>query len=353
MKIQTRVVNDRFYYCHIISARKQSSRPQQTPACWSSTATILCLPVMSLASRCFRIVPTTTPVFYDMAPLLADPALRREVTARLAEQVRPWGATLVLALETRGYWPGAWLAEALGVPLVALRKTANARKSGAELVTQAFDLEYKQGESIALPIGSIPPHARVVLVDDVLATGGTLAAAVSLVPRVEPTATVVGIAVLLELLHLQGAKRLTGLGIATVALTRGGNEGVYDLPKSIRITPLGIRASDRRAVLMWHPAMRELAETLLNAMNDYIRPSEIAWAAFPDGWPNVHFEHRDTLEDRDVVFLASFHDPALLFEQISMLIALPRQLIRSLRVACVGWECRSGSSPRQGKRLRA
>jgi adenine phosphoribosyltransferase len=151
---------------------------------------------------CFRVVTRADgTTFYDFAPLLADPWACKKITSLLKFDLKESRPTLILALETRGYLLGAWLSFELHLPLVLLRKTASALKAHteAELVTKTFDLEYKKGESISLPIGCIPSGARVLLVDDVLATGGTLRAAYDLVHDVEPTAEVVGAAVILDL----------------------------------------------------------------------------------------------------------------------------------------------------------
>jgi adenine phosphoribosyltransferase len=311
---------------------------------------------MSIGHQCFTVLPNCPNkgvTFYDMAPLLASAALRKRVTAELKTRTERFAPTLVLALETRGYWVGAWLADALGLPLLALRKTANALKTAPldKLVVQEFNLEYKKGESIALPLGCIPPGARILIVDDVFATGGTVSAAALLAQRIQPDSTVVGVAVLLVLMGLivETDRELVSRRVQMVAtldaIPRVALFGatvdrptvVFDIAATIEDDKAGVPASiphpdDKRAALMWHPSMADMARQLLDAMPDKLRASPIRWEAFPDGWPNVHFEHRDTLTGRDVVFLASFHDKALLMEQISLMIAVPRQVIKSLRV---------------------
>jgi adenine phosphoribosyltransferase len=263
--------------------------------------------------------------FYDMSPLLANPVLRRKVIADLRAHTINHGATHVLGLETRGYIVGAWLADALGTPFIRVPKLASAMKVPGELVTKTYDLEYKKGEAIALPVRSIPPHARVIIADDLYATGGTMNAAAELVKTVEPTAHVVGRVVLLQL----GSTPIHGL----TSLFYTGSDGIPvcdDIPELVDTDKPTV--DDKRAVLMYHPSMERIAVSIDANNRARIRRSEIQWASFPDGWPNVRFEHRDTLEGRHVVFLASFHDKNLTMEQISMLIALPRQGIKSLRV---------------------
>jgi adenine phosphoribosyltransferase len=180
----------------------------------------------TLGSRCFTVKrdhPKPGVTFYDMAPLLADPALRRRVIAQLGERTRGLGVTHILAIETRGFWVGSWIAEQLGVAVIALRKKSNALKAHAEadLVGIGYGLEYSEDASMALPRGCIPKGARVLLVDDVFATGGTLIAAAVLCRSVQADCEVVGTAVLLEIMACNGRTNFlkrTGLAMDHVTL---------------------------------------------------------------------------------------------------------------------------------------
>lgn len=293
----------------------------------------------SIANQCFTLVkdcPTPGTTFYSMAPLLASASLRKRVTAELKARTEGLAPTLLLALDSRGYFVGSWLADALGVPLVALHKLGSALKAAPRdtLIVQEFDLEYKKGEAIALQRGSIPAGARILLVDDVLATGGTMAAAALLVKRVQPDCTVVGNVVLLQLM---GLTVMTDSAIPCISLFAvpphmTGPMDVASASLSKATAPFCPHPDDKRAALMWHPSMESIARSLLKAMPNKLRESPVRWEEFPDTWPNVHFEHRSTLEGRDVIFLASFHDKALIVEQVSLMIAVPRQVIKSMRV---------------------
>lgn len=139
-------------------------------------------------------------VFKDISPLLADgPALSLAVDALAAPFA---GVDLVVGIEARGFVLGAPVATRLGAGFVPARKPG---KLPGQVVTASYDLEYGSAELQVRP-DLLRPGARVLLVDDVLATGGTLAAAIDLVRRTG--AQLVGAALLMELTFLAGRARI-------------------------------------------------------------------------------------------------------------------------------------------------
>ena len=142
-------------------------------------------------------------LFKDITPLLADAAAFRDCTAALAAPWRVQPPDAVCAIEARGFIFGAALAEALGTGFVPLRK---AGKLPAATRGVDFDLEYGKAR-LEIHADALAPGARVLIVDDVLATGGTLAAAAQLVD--ETGAVVVGASILVELDFLKGRARWT------------------------------------------------------------------------------------------------------------------------------------------------
>ncbi|WP_203968163.1 adenine phosphoribosyltransferase [Sediminihabitans luteus] len=143
-------------------------------------------------------------MFRDITGLLADGPAFADLVGAFAAAQEPGAVDLVVGMEARGFLLGAPLAVALGVGFVPLRK---AGKLPAPTERVAYDLEYGTAE-LEVRTGSIPAGARVVVVDDVLATGGTAAAAVELVERCG--AQVVDVQFLLELDALGGRARLAG-----------------------------------------------------------------------------------------------------------------------------------------------
>ena len=137
-------------------------------------------------------------VFKDITPLLAD---ADGYAAAIDAMTAPWrGVALdaVLGIESRGFILGAALARALGTGFVPIRKPG---KLPARVHAQDYELEYGS-DRLEIHADAVPSGARVLLVDDVLASGGTLRAALALARQ--QGAMVVGAAVLLEIATLEG-----------------------------------------------------------------------------------------------------------------------------------------------------
>lgn len=139
--------------------------------------------------------------FKDITPLLADADGYAAAIDALAAPWRGIALDAVLGIESRGFILGAALARALGTGFVPVRKPG---KLPARTHAQDYALEYGS-DRLEIHADAVPPGARVLLVDDVLATGGTLRAALALARQ--QGATVVGAAVLLEIAALGGRAR--------------------------------------------------------------------------------------------------------------------------------------------------
>jgi adenine phosphoribosyltransferase len=146
-------------------------------------------------------------LFKDITPLLANPAAFQHAIDRFAEHYRPQPIDAIAAAEARGFLFAAPLALELSKPLVPLRKPG---KLPFRTYSLKYDLEYGSAE-LQVHMDVITPHARVLLVDDVLATGGTMQAGIQLIQKAG--GKVVGCAFLLELLFLQGRQHLEGIEI--------------------------------------------------------------------------------------------------------------------------------------------
>ena len=141
-------------------------------------------------------------VFKDITPVLADRAAFREVIDAFAARWRDARIDKVVGIESRGFLFAAPLAYALGAGVTVVRKPG---KLPWQVIREVYALEYGEG-ALELHVDAVAPGDRVLVVDDVLATGGTAEAAGKLVTR--QGATLVGYSFLAELTFLHGARRV-------------------------------------------------------------------------------------------------------------------------------------------------
>jgi adenine phosphoribosyltransferase len=148
--------------------------------------------------------PTPGVGFKDVTPMLANPVSLRQTVDDLAEWVRGKQPDLVLGAEARGFILGAAIAEASGVGFVPARRPG---KLPPETVSASYVLEYGSN-SLELHPDLIPSGSKVVIHDDVLATGGTVEAISKLVAQLG--GEVVGACFIIELSFLGGREKLAG-----------------------------------------------------------------------------------------------------------------------------------------------
>jgi adenine phosphoribosyltransferase len=159
-----------------------------------------------IASRVVDVpdFPQSGVVFKDLMPLFGDGEAFRSVIDAIVEHYGPDGFDLVVGIEARGFVIAAAVAYAAGVGVIPVRK---AGKLPGLTHSAAYELEY--GEAVLeVQVDAFRGGPRALIVDDVLATGGTAAATLGLVERAG--GTVVGLTVLLELAFLHGRERLPG-----------------------------------------------------------------------------------------------------------------------------------------------
>lgn len=165
---------------------------------------------LSAVLRSIPDFPAPGVLFRDITPLLARPEALREAVERMAAPFRGAPVDKVLAVESRGFLFGSPLALSLGAGFVPLRKPGKLPRATWK---EAYELEYGQA-ALEVHRDAVHPGERVLLVDDLLATGGTLKAARALAARLE--AEVVGATVLIELENLRGRRALPGLRVESV-----------------------------------------------------------------------------------------------------------------------------------------
>ncbi|MGN1351152.1 MAG: adenine phosphoribosyltransferase [Anaerovoracaceae bacterium] len=154
-------------------------------------------------------------IFRDITTVIQSPEGFRMAIDEMTALIGDTECDVVAGAEARGFIFGAPIAYALGKGFVPIRKKG---KLPRETVSQSYDLEYGSAE-IEIHTDSIAPGQRVVLVDDLMATGGTMEAAVKLIERLG--GKVVKIVFLLELAGLKGRDRLEGYDVASVLSYEG------------------------------------------------------------------------------------------------------------------------------------
>ncbi|MGF1551313.1 MAG: adenine phosphoribosyltransferase [Paracoccaceae bacterium] len=167
-------------------------------------------PARPALARHIRTVPDF-PVpgiqFRDVTTLFAEPSAFAEAVDAMIEPFADAGLDAIVGMDARGFVLGGAMAYRSRVPFVAVRKKG---KLPGRTIAEAYSLEY--GEAIVeIHADAVPEGARVLLVDDLLATGGTAAAGVTLLRRIG--AEVVAASFLVDLPDLGGSKRLTEMGV--------------------------------------------------------------------------------------------------------------------------------------------
>lgn len=149
-------------------------------------------------------------LFYDITTLLRDPQGYRTTIDMLATPYEDRGIDTVVGIESRGFILGGAVAHRIGAGFVPIRKPG---KLPAKALKETYDLEYGK-DALEIHEDAIGPGQKILIVDDVLATGGTAAAAAQLVRKLG--GELHGLAFLIELLFLNGRKKIDGENLYSV-----------------------------------------------------------------------------------------------------------------------------------------
>ena len=149
-------------------------------------------------------------LFYDITTLLRHPDGLKSTIQQLASPYADADVHVVVGIESRGFILGAAVAERLGAGFIPVRKPG---KLPARAIKETYDLEYGK-DALEIHADAVDRGQRVLIVDDVLATGGTAAAAAQLVRKAG--GNVHGLAFLIELVALQGKAKLPGESVFSV-----------------------------------------------------------------------------------------------------------------------------------------
>jgi len=150
--------------------------------------------------------------FKDITPVLADPRLFSGCIDRLTENLPPGSIDAIVGVDARGFIFAAAAALKLNAGFVPVRKKG---KLPYQTHEQSYDLEYG-ANTIAIHVDAIKPGSRVVLIDDLLATGGTARAAAALLKKVG--AEIVAVTFFIELAFLNGREKLKGFPVRSLVV---------------------------------------------------------------------------------------------------------------------------------------
>ena len=150
--------------------------------------------------------------FKDITPVLADPRLFAGAIDLLTHNFAPGSVDAVVGIDARGFIFAAAAALKLKAGFVPVRKVG---KLPFQTIEQSYDLEYGTN-TVAMHVDAIKPGARVLLVDDLLATGGTAAAAIALMQKLG--AHILEVGFLIELKFLNGRAKIPGLPIRSIVV---------------------------------------------------------------------------------------------------------------------------------------
>ncbi|MCS7300600.1 MAG: adenine phosphoribosyltransferase [Fimbriimonadales bacterium] len=166
-----------------------------------------------LAAQLVRDIPNFPEpgiIFKDITPVLKHPQALKEVVDLMTEHARLLKPDVIAGIESRGFVFGLPIAINLGLGFVPVRKLG---KLPGEKISEEYALEYGTN-TVEMHVDAVEPGQRVVVVDDLLATGGTAGAAARLIERLG--GVVAGFSFLIELTFLNGRKNLRGYDIYTL-----------------------------------------------------------------------------------------------------------------------------------------
>ena len=149
-------------------------------------------------------------IFKDITPLLADGVQFQNCISLLSKKVKASGANKIAGLDARGFIFGAAVAHELGLGFIPIRKKG---KLPSETISVSYDLEYGSN-TVEMHVDAVEQGEKVIIIDDLLATGGTASAAQQLLSQAG--AELVGLLVVIELTFLDGREKLDGISVDTL-----------------------------------------------------------------------------------------------------------------------------------------
>lgn len=280
-------------------------------------------------------------VFRNIGKLLSKPKLFEYVIKYMSILIQDFikrtncRIDYLAGFDARGFL-FASLANELGCGFIMLRKSGKL----PNCTSIDYGKEYGK-DKLCIENGIIPIGSNVLMVDDLIATGGTVWAGGELIKMIGSNP--IGCVSLIQLMGLKLNEKLSQ-DVALLPLIKYQSDSLlktldHELNahlflRTIKYVPLEHTSTIQNkfeTIVFYHPSLKTLGENYI-ANNEGCRKGSVIWNKFPDGQPNITFEHMSQLANKKIVFFISLFDKANLFEQVSMLMVLPRQLIKSLDI---------------------
>ena len=271
--------------------------------------------------------------FADIAGVFGNPVILRKVVKEFAQQVRTAAEkanvpiTFVAGLDARGFPLAALLANELydeGARFVMFRKPG-------KLPSETYRVEYGKEygtDTIEVQKNSLGPDDHGVIIDDILASGGTLSAASKLVELATGRRPLLALTVM-NIGAVPIEEIVIKLSCPSFSIT-GPSSPLGADPTVQRLYLQEVAPSDKRLVVLSCLTFESNAKRFADSLPNSRRFSPISWKRFPDGTPNVEFAPLEAYSGRHLVFFMDLTDTTTLLEQLSVCMAINRQLPASL-----------------------
>lgn len=290
---------------------------------------------LELISNSIRVIPNFPEeglYFRDISTLLTKPKLYKSAIKMLTNMITNVRVDVIAGVESRGFFIGMSIAETLEIPFVMLRKINDV----PDIIEVKYGIE-SGSEILTVQKNLITKGSHVLIVDDLIASGGSLIAGCKLMEKIG--CHVAGCMCLIELVGINQLKEMNDYKLFTLLKLPAHSEKNY-LSKenklyhlqSIQYYPLdNVLKNDNRAVVFCYPSMRALANSIISC-GMYFREGTIKWEYFADNYPHITYENVKYLINKRVIFFGSLYDRSAFSEQLAILSTLPKQTVKSLDI---------------------
>lgn len=262
-------------------------------------------------------------VFRHIGPLLENPVEFNKAMDELVAQLANTRIDKIAGMESRGFIVATALSMKMQKPWFMVRKAGKLPKP---VISMEYDLEYNTGVTLEIEVGAVKPGEYVLLVDDSIASGGTMQAVARLVQASEGHVVGGGF-----LLGLDGLNTKFHFKCSTVWDYSGTSANKTNPLPRAKIWPAISPFSNKSThYLMWHPSLECIAEEMKE--RSYFAYGGVNWNSFPDGMPDITFPPPEALKGKHVVFLMNLSDERLFLRQLCLALVQPRQEIASLQI---------------------